>query len=153
MTWTADQAIAARTEAAEQMMRVFPEARGMKPARPPEWVAEFVDRMILDAALCPHVRRGPRPMYAFVWERHWRCRPCLTAWTDEQQALREAGKARTLGPIEEFTCDFCRRYTGRTLSPVVIRLDLWIVNGAACEVCFGYLRTIEGSLVVGDVDR
>jgi hypothetical protein len=140
-----DQGMAAVAETREMMLKAFPEA-GDPTGPPPQWLGDLVDRMIVGATFCEHIRRRrTQPSFAAVWEKHWRCRRCVAEYGEAGLA----GAHPTLGPIEEFTCDFCRTYRGPGgLIPAVLRLDLWVVIGGACDPCVNVLSRSGGATVI-----
>ena len=145
-----DQGMAAIAETRELMLKAFPQARGVEPSGPPPpWLADLVDRLLIDAKFCEHIRgRGPQPMFATVWEKHWRCRGCTVKHAREEHAAEQAGVRVGLSPIEEATCDFCRTFTPGGLSMTVLRLDLWVVMGGACDPCFDLMSLLDGATVI-----
>jgi hypothetical protein len=80
------------------------------------------------APRCTHLQRRPvQPSHLVAWSGVWRCSPCLREFTDATRG--------TLDPIEEFTCDRCRRYAPSSIEPAVIRQDFWVVVAGLCGPC------------------
>jgi hypothetical protein len=101
------------------------------------WADAFVGQ-IMDrgATACLHVKRRPaQPIFAYAWERIWRCRQCDVAHTGKAVEQRRAGTHPDLGPIEEHTCDRCRRYCRDPLTVLVVRCGFVVVYAGLCTSC------------------
>jgi hypothetical protein len=87
-----------------------------------------------------------QPTYVYGWEGYFRCRSCTLR--EGQDGLRQqaAGTYRGLGPIEEHTCDRCRRYAGNNLTPTILRFNMLVIFVALCPRCEKWL--IEQGAVV-----
>ena len=68
---------------------------------------------------------------ALIAEGVWRCDQCAASFAD---TVKAAGLY--MGATEEFTCDLCRRYSPRSLSPLVVLQDIFVMTGAVCKKCF-----------------
>jgi hypothetical protein len=131
-----DQYDAARREARKLMQRVLPGIENVPVSGEPHpWVARIFDRFLTPfTARCRHIDARPvQPVFLNVSEGVWRCRRCVGDHALELTAALAAGWS--LGPIEEFTCDMCRRYVGRELVPLTIRQDFWVIDLAICQRC------------------
>lgn len=82
------------------------------------------------ASRCPHLSARPiQPSLLILPFPAWHCRPCAAA------AGAQLRGAAGLGHLEEWTCDRCRRYTPSSLTPILVRQDLWLVVGSLCARC------------------
>jgi hypothetical protein len=85
------------------------------------------------ATACPHVRRRVvQPIFAYAWERVWRCQRCDEAHARTTAEQMRAGTYRDLGLIEENTCDRCRRYVGGQLTMLVVRTGFMVLVCTRC---------------------
>lgn len=81
-----------------------------------------------NAQRCRHLADRPiQPSLMMLPHDAWLCRPCMGT-------LSHALHGTTLDPIEEFTCDRCRRYV-RKLGPAIVRQDLWVIFLSLCRRC------------------
>ena len=96
-------------------------------------IAELLDpHLTPDARRCVHLRTAPvQPWIRVAFEGVWRCRRC----SDASGAAHLAPDAPGLGVLEEHTCDRCRRYTARPLTPLIVRADIFTVILAVCGRC------------------
>lgn len=77
----------------------------------------------------------------FLWDDTWRCDECNLRFLESlwRGAFR-------LSLLEEYSCDFCRRYAPTSLTPVVMRIDIFVIQGAMCRRCgpeWGYKGEVE----------
>lgn len=128
----ADQIAAANAEVRGLLTTTMPGIELAK-GEPPAWAAEMLDRHLTPTApRCAHIAARPvQPTFLFAWEGHARCRSCVQAF-----ALTQLAAGATLGDAEEGTCDRCREHVGADqLTTLVIRIDLWVLQGALCPPC------------------
>ncbi|HEU0132571.1 MAG TPA: hypothetical protein VFQ85_16420 [Mycobacteriales bacterium] len=95
---------------------------------------DLLDRLLPDeqaVPLCDHLAVDPvQTWHCIVAEGRWMCTEC---WARRGEEVA-AGRFRLQG-AEEFTCDLCRRYTPSTLGPLLLRVDTFMMHGAACGRC------------------
>jgi hypothetical protein len=123
-----DQIRAAVAETREMIAHALPGAQGIRPmATEPDWFRVMFDRFLTpDTPRCPHLAARPvQPALLTVCVGRWLCRRCITS----------APRPR-LTPIEEGTCDRCRRYVGSDrLTAGILRSDLWTLIAGLCPRC------------------
>lgn len=101
-----------------------------------------------EARRCKHLEAAPvQPWIMGLPDRTWRCRSCSV-----EESIRRLRLGLSYGPIEEHTCDRCRRYVPPVngecaLTPVVIRQDIWLILASACGPC-GEALAREGATFV-----
>lgn len=99
---------------------------------------QLLAKSILDGLLpgvgkgtvCAHIAEDP--------VRIWNCLIAVGAWKcDECWAYfgQEIQEGFTLGDLEERTCDLCHRYAPRTMQPLMLRIDHFVMAGGACARC------------------
>src|SRR6266498_1850209 len=131
-----DQINAARHEARAVTERML----GTAQTDHDEVMHGFMNRL-LDAVLeqktggCKHAG-SPQPMFASVWERYWRCRPCFIAHAKMVSALGGEG----LSEVEEHTCDLCHKYVPKQLAMLHMRVDIFFVYAGMCDDCASFMR-------------
>jgi hypothetical protein len=97
---------------------------------------------------CPHLITDPYQTWnVLIAEKRWRCDQC---WAYFEERIREGFR---LNPIEEFTCDICRRYASKTLGPMVLRVDTFVVRGGVCGGCADRYQSRGDSGAVQDAVR
>jgi hypothetical protein len=80
---------------------------------------------------CGHLRSEPvQTWHLLLWNDTWNCGECAIRFGE---AVRRG--AFRLDRIEDNSCDFCHRYAPTTLTPIVLRADIWIMHGAICRRC------------------
>jgi hypothetical protein len=88
---------------------------------------------------CGHLTSKPIQTWnLFLWNDMWRCDECLLRFSE---SVRHG--AFRLTALEDYSCDFCRRYAPKTLSPVVMRVDTFVMHGGICRRCareWGYVE-------------
>jgi hypothetical protein len=133
-----EQIEAANSEARGMMRAALPGSRVSR-GQVPAWAAEMmnIDGDIAAAPRCRHLEASPaQPWMAYAWEHVWRCRRCTA-----EHARATAGKP-LLSPVEEGTCDKCRRYVGaEQLDLLMLRQDLWMLTAAVCRDCQGWAQS------------
>lgn len=102
-----------------------------------EQVAQAIAEKLLPehgpVATCGHLQADPMQIWNVqIAEGVWRCDECAMRHFERLQR-----EGLWLGPIEEFTCDLCRRYISSELTPVVLRVDNLILRGGICTRCAG----------------
>ncbi len=150
-----EQAKAALAEARRLAAATFPELRDKPFPRLdelPSWLTDIFNRMATaDTPRCEHLRKRPaQPWWAYVWEGTWRCKRCVQTHAAEMksQFYRTGVWNPHLGEREEFTCDRCRTYAGKTLVPMVARIDIWFLSLSLCDSCTEKAQS-EGGVVFG----
>lgn len=122
-----DQARAATSEARDMMAA----ALGLDQHRPTRGTSPLFDELWEQYALaarCEHLHTRPvQPWLLTLPWVMWLCRACGGEFSTQMRGT-------SLGPIEEFTCDRCRRYV-RSLTPTVIRQDFWTIFLSLCRRC------------------
>lgn len=84
--------------------------------------------------VCDHLHAHPmQPWNIFIAKRSWKCDQCWAYAVKDMMDGVRIGK--NLGPVEEFTCDLCRRYSPNTLVPLLMRIDIFVMHGAVCQRC------------------
>lgn len=82
---------------------------------------------------CDHLAIHPaQPWNIFLAAKRWLCDEC---WERRAEEISIGEKHHFLGPVEEHTCDLCRRFKPEKLQPLMFRIDLFVMHGAACENC------------------
>jgi hypothetical protein len=90
---------------------------------------ELLDRLLTNGARCGHLGADPYQTWnTFIAVGDWRCNECFLYFAQNLPG--------SLTPMEEHTCDLCRRFAPTTLSPLVMRIDFFVMRGAACSRCF-----------------
>lgn len=90
---------------------------------------ERIDRN--SARICPHLDEDPaQPWSCLIATGEWKCDQC---WAYHRVAL--ANGSAQLDPVEELTCDLCRRFAPTSLEPLVLRINHWVMYGGACGRC------------------
>jgi hypothetical protein len=91
----------------------------------------YLDEKIATAKeRCPHLEANPaQTWHIFMWDSTWRCDECNVRFTMDSR------ERPYLSPIEEHSCDYCRRYSPRYLEPTLTRAGNFLVYGAACRRC------------------
>jgi hypothetical protein len=132
---SAEQIEAANRETRGMIATALPGAKVDRGRKIPAWAARMlsIDEDIRSAPRCRHlIERPAQPWMAHAAEHIWRCRECASEHA--RQSLR-AGTP-LWDPVEEGTCDMCRRYVGGSnLSLLVLREDLWIMTCGLCDCC------------------
>ena len=103
------------------------------------WLRDMVESLFDAEAttVCPHLSTHPaQTWHALIAEGTWRCSEC---WEAFRQGFFAKGPVLT--PIEEHTCDVCRRFVG-TMSPLVGRLDHLVLHGGVCRRCMSAFSTL-----------
>ena len=109
----------------------------------PPFVQELFDkRATVDEPRCAHLMETPFQVWTLTLPfPGWRCGRCVAL-------LQESMRGRSLGEVEENTCDRCRRYLpSAVLSVSVIRVDFWVIVASLCQRCVG-LAEQQGAAVV-----
>ncbi len=79
---------------------------------------------------CPHLTSNPAQTWnIFMWNDRWRCDECHLRFATDCQ------RQSPLAPIEDLSCDYCRRYSPTYLKPTVSRVGTFLLYGAACRRC------------------
>jgi hypothetical protein len=101
----------------------------------------YLDRKIATAkGRCQHLQSGPaQTWHTYMWDETWRCDECNIrfAMANRRRPL--------LSPIEEYSCDYCRRYSPTYLQPTLTRVSNFLLYGAACRRCAGELEAGDKS--------
>jgi hypothetical protein len=102
-----------------------------------------------DVWRCSHLEARPVQVWMLTLPfPGWRCRPCMTNFAARMRAEMRLG--RSLGQVEEHTCDRCRRYLpSEKLMPAILRQDMWIVVGSLCTTCTATARR-HGAQLTGE---
>jgi hypothetical protein len=80
---------------------------------------------------CGHLRGRPAQTWNLcLWDDTWRCNECALRFSESVRL-----GAFRLDPIEDHSCDYCRRYCPNTLSPMVMRVGIHVMHGAMCRRC------------------
>lgn len=80
---------------------------------------------------CGHLRSQPtQTWHIFMWDDIWRCNECLLRFS-----VSRRNRGPLLSPMEENTCDYCRRYSPTYLKQTVSRVGQFVLYGAACRRC------------------
>jgi hypothetical protein len=80
---------------------------------------------------CSHLIADPYQTWnVLIAEGGWRCDQC---WAYLSSDVTDGYR---LDPIEDFTCDLCRRYAPKSLTALVLRVDMFVMRGGACGSCF-----------------
>lgn len=91
---------------------------------------------------CPHLDSDPvQTWHVFLWDDTWRCDECSFRFA----AAHRSGPP-LLSPLEESTCDYCRRYSPTFLHQTVSRVGTFVLYGAACRRCAREFETGDDSL-------
>lgn len=99
------------------------------------------------ATRCAHLTPGPYQTWnVFIADGNWRCNECYAYY-------RANELAGSLSAVEEFTCDICRRYAPATIAPLVIRIDMFVLRGAACGRCFDTYGDTTDNVSDGTTDE
>ncbi len=97
----------------------------------------LLDRLLSNGARCDHLAAEPYQTWnTFIAVGDWRCNECYTYF--------ERKLPGSLAPMEDYTCDLCRRFAPTSLSPLVFRLDFFVMRGAACSRCFDTYGQSDG---------
>jgi hypothetical protein len=101
---------------------------------------ELWERFV-DAPRCEHLAKRPlQPALLTVHFGVWLCRACVVTFGQRWKSSRSS-----LGPIEEHTCDRCRRFV-TDFTVAVIREDIWMFTAAICKRCERDLVALGGQL-------
>lgn len=124
----ADQLQAATADARRRMRRAahLPLLRLTPAAEHPAWMAAIIDRHALallsgQGRTCPHLGAGPRVALAFAWA----------------PGLMVCGDCRAMAtpsPVEEATCDRCRRHC-RRIWPGIAQHGPLLIGYGLCDTC------------------
>jgi hypothetical protein len=102
------------------------------------WSKVYIERLIGDPEVgcCQHLSRAAvQPaFYVPAWGPTWRCRPCFEDHGRRLAAEAAWGIIRTLDPVEDGTCDYCRTYVGELVQATISR-GIWTVLAAVCLRC------------------
>lgn len=81
--------------------------------------------------ICGHLRTAPaQTWHLYLWDDTWRCDECVLYFSE---TVRRG--AFRLSDLEDHSCDFCNRYAPTTLTPMVMRVGMYIMHGAICRRC------------------
>lgn len=102
----------------------------------------YLDQKLATAkGRCPHLASDPaQTWHIAMWDDTWRCDECSMRFSIEYQ------KHPFLDPIEDHSCDYCRRYSPRSLEQTLTRIDTFLLYGAACRRCAQELRAGDESM-------
>jgi hypothetical protein len=91
----------------------------------------YLDQKLATAkGRCPHLESNPVQTWnIMMWDNTWRCDECALRFSVEYR------QRPFLDPIEDHSCDYCRRYSPRFLQPTVSRVGTFLLYGAACRRC------------------
>jgi hypothetical protein len=79
---------------------------------------------------CGHLDASPVQTWnIFLWNHTWRCDECMFRFAMEHR------DRPLLSPLEENTCDYCRRYSPIYLRPTISRISTFVLYGSACRRC------------------
>jgi len=128
MSNAGEQAEAAQRETRSLMDAILPghhRGQGLMPS----WAAQMF-QLTHETPRCRHLASRPvQPWFAHMWEGIWRCRACI-------QERVASGVQSVANPIEDGTCDRCRRFVGGDqLTLLILRQDLWVLDVALCPDC------------------
>ncbi len=141
-----DQAKAAVAEARRDVAGAF----GLPDEPAPRGVSPFFDELWDrhgQSRRCSHLSLRPlQPWHLFPADGVWRCKPCQGMWAATRKS-DIAARRPFLDPVEEFTCDRCRRFSPGGLEPAVVRQDFWVIVVGLCGRCFARVES-EGGRVV-----
>jgi len=102
----------------------------------------YLDEKIATAkGRCPHLQSNPaQTWHIAMWDDTWRCDECTVrfAMANRQRPL--------LSPIEEHSCDYCRRYSPTYLQQTLTRVSTFLLYGAACRRCARELEVGDESV-------
>jgi hypothetical protein len=91
----------------------------------------LLDQRLTGASSCDHLKSYPmQPWNLLLWDDTWRCKECFARFGEsiKQGAFR-------LDPVEDHSCDFCHRYCPSTWTPLVMRVDIFLMQGVICRRC------------------
>lgn len=137
-----DNLNAASRRTREQLKPVFENGTEIKTsASVRERAEQFLDRKLQETKgrACPHIKAQPAQTWHInLWDDMWRCDECHLRFAESFRT----GNSR-LDPIEDHSCDYCRRYTPRTMQPMVMRMGIHVMYGAICRRCRGEWEQLE----------
>jgi hypothetical protein len=141
-----DQIAAAVAETRAAVNAVFGLPADQKPEHGTSpFVEQLLDILCVpEVPRCPHLAARPvQPAVMSLPWLEWRCRPCCKTFS-------ESMNGRSLGVVEEFTCDRCRRYVpSGPLTPAVLRQDMWVIIASLCKRCTALAEQHGGQHVGG----
>ncbi len=132
---TEEERLEAANGVVRHRMAELKESVGVQMAAPE---AESAAMRILDSLSPPQNPRQPcghliadpyQTWNVLIAEGGWRCDQC---WAYLSEAVKSGVR---LDPVEDFTCDLCRRYTPKTIGPMVLRVDTFVMRGGVCSSC------------------
>lgn len=91
----------------------------------------YLDEKIATAkGRCPHLISDPlQTWHIMMWDDNWRCDECAFVFS------REYRRRPFLDPIEDQSCDYCRRYSPTFLQQTISKVGTFLLYGAACRRC------------------
>jgi hypothetical protein len=91
----------------------------------------YVDKKIAAAkGHCAHLESDPVQTWNIaMWDDTWRCDECTGLFSIVYR------QRPFLDPIEDKSCDYCRRYSPNFLQQTITKLDTFVLYGAACKRC------------------
>ncbi|WP_458691255.1 hypothetical protein [Nocardia tengchongensis] len=107
-----------------------------------EWGKELLDRELNAKPLfvCHHLISEPVQTWCkLLGDNRWHCQEC---WGDVLLLIRSGEFCLPL--VEDFTCDYCRRYC-RELSPIRMRVGIHLLQGGLCTKCKQKVTRLESS--------
>ena len=151
LTTTLDEQIdAAVADTRSMVATALPDTRNITPSMVmPPWVRDLLDQLTGPRIRrCAHLGRRPvQPWLTSVSDGMWRCRPCASGHAVAEVDAIAHGR-RILDPVEEGTCDRCRRNVDPdALTGAVIRAGLWVLVAALCGRCMRDAVSDGGHLV------
>jgi hypothetical protein len=91
---------------------------------------------------CGHLKSRPiQTWHIFLFDDVWRCDEC---WLRFASSMQDRGLR--LSPLEESTCDYCRRFSPTSLAPTVSRVGTFVLYGAACRRCAQDFGVVDESV-------
>lgn len=103
----------------------------------------FLDEKIASAEKCGHLKSQPaQTWHIFMWGDTWRCDECMARFS----YVGKTDGTPFLSPLEEMTCDYCRRYSPTYLQPTITRIGTFVLYGAACRRCAREFKSGDDSM-------
>jgi hypothetical protein len=100
--------------------------------------AEFGPVLIPESGVtvCQHLGRSPAQTWiCLIGEGRWRCEQCWEYRAAEIAKGMQRGEPGPLNWVQDHTCDLCEKIFVDGLQPLLLRINHFVMHGAACRRC------------------
>ncbi|MET8381180.1 hypothetical protein [Streptomyces microflavus] len=131
---TVEQKVKASSIKARQRTESIPHENRVAIRNPEfkKWAITFLDEMLSPQSreMCGHLEANVAQAWNIITaDKVWRCDECHAYY---QESIKK-GEVE-LSIREEFTCDFCDKFSA-PIEPLVIRIDNFVMSGGFCTGC------------------